>query len=167
MSVLSQGTWSQPETRPLAGSLIRLVLSIRSHPLGLIHSVSSTRSHPLGLTRHLRTTARLYPAVCSKACIDQSAQSSITEALACLPVYLSGCRQLLVLAGPTYVTRLWCVLEIFTFLRMGGDLDRVTFIPLGDVEDVQKAFHDFNAANATCFIEEVLACPCLPTRATR
>ena len=40
-----------------------------------------------------------------KSCIDQT---SIDESLACLPVFLAGCRQLLVLAGQTYATRLWC-----------------------------------------------------------
>ena len=41
-----------------------------------------------------------------KACIDQS---SIDANLACLPVWLSGCSSLLVLAGPTYASRLWYV----------------------------------------------------------
>jgi hypothetical protein len=39
-----------------------------------------------------------------KACIDQS---NIDEALAGLPVFLAACKQLLVLAGPTYTSRLW------------------------------------------------------------
>ena len=43
-----------------------------------------------------------------KACIDQS---SIDANLACLPVWLSGCSSLLVLAGPTYASRLWYVLR--------------------------------------------------------
>ena len=46
-----------------------------------------------------------------KASIDQT---DISTALACL-VYLAGCRELLILAGPTYVERLWCVVEIFTY----------------------------------------------------
>ena len=40
-----------------------------------------------------------------KACINQS--SDIDTALAGLPVFLAGCKQLLVLAGPTYTSRLW------------------------------------------------------------
>ena len=31
----------------------------------------------------------------------------IDESLAALPVYLSGCKELLVVAGATYTTRLW------------------------------------------------------------
>ena len=40
-----------------------------------------------------------------KACIDQN---SIEQSLACLPVFLAGCQTLLVVAGPTYCSRLWC-----------------------------------------------------------
>ena len=49
-----------------------------------------------------------------KACIDQS---NIQQSLACLPVFLVGCQTLLVVAGPTYCSRLWCVMELFTFAR--------------------------------------------------
>ena len=52
-----------------------------------------------------------------QACIDQT---NITKSVACLPIFLAGCKQLLILAGPTYATRLWCVMEIFVFVRMGG-----------------------------------------------
>ena len=47
-----------------------------------------------------------------KACIDQN---NIEQSLACLPVFLAGCQTLLVVAGPTYCSRLWCVMELFTF----------------------------------------------------
>jgi len=40
-----------------------------------------------------------------KLCIDQR---NVQEALACLPIFLAGCDRLLVLAGPTYSSRLWC-----------------------------------------------------------
>ena len=49
-----------------------------------------------------------------KACIDQS---NIQQSLACLPVFLAGCQTLLVVAGPTYCSRLWCVMELFAFVR--------------------------------------------------
>ena len=44
-----------------------------------------------------------------KACI---AQDNINESLACLPCFLAGCRKLLVIAGESYTTRLWCVMEV-------------------------------------------------------
>ena len=49
-----------------------------------------------------------------KACIDQN---NIQQSLACLPIFLAGCQMLLVVAGPTYCSRLWCVMELFTFAR--------------------------------------------------
>ena len=44
-----------------------------------------------------------------KYCIDQN---NIAESLACLPCFLAGCRKLLVIAGESYTTRLWCVMEV-------------------------------------------------------
>ena len=43
----------------------------------------------------------------------------------CLPVHLAACRKLLILAGPTYTTRMWCVLELFVFLVAVNDLSRI------------------------------------------
>ena len=45
-------------------------------------------------------------------------QNNIEQSLACLPVFLAGCQKLLIVAGPTYTSRLWCVMEIFTFLHI-------------------------------------------------
>ena len=53
-----------------------------------------------------------------RACIDQK---NIDDDLATLPVFLSGCKNLLVLAGETYPCRLWCVMEIYTFYQMHHD----------------------------------------------
>lgn len=83
-----------------------------------------------------------------KACIDQK---NIPASLACLPVFLAGCQQLLVLAGPTYIERLWCVVEVFTFTRMGGELDRVDVVPLGDGA---LFFEQFSVQAAKCFLAE-------------
>ena len=62
-----------------------------------------------------------------KACINQD---DIAANLACLPVFLAGCQRLLVIAGPTYCERLWCVMEIFVFLRMGGHPSRISILPI-------------------------------------
>ena len=45
----------------------------------------------------------------AQACIDQT---DIDANLAALPLFLSGCKNLVVLAGLTYSTRLWCVMEV-------------------------------------------------------
>ncbi|EOD30403.1 hypothetical protein EMIHUDRAFT_232922 [Emiliania huxleyi CCMP1516] len=50
-----------------------------------------------------------------KACIDQD---SIDASLLGLPIYVSGCTHLLVLDGPSYATRLWCIMEIFCFMLL-------------------------------------------------
>ena len=82
-----------------------------------------------------------------KACIDQL---NIEQSLAALPIYLSGCQSLLVVAGHTYTSRLWCVMELFTFVQMGGDIERVHPIALPG-KDVQRELATFDASKATCF----------------
>jgi len=52
-----------------------------------------------------------------KYCLNQN---RIDDSLACLPVYLAGCRKLVILCGTTYLQRLWCLVEMFVFLKMGG-----------------------------------------------
>ena len=52
------------------------------------------------------------PRMADCACIDQT---RITETLPYLPVFLAGCKHLLIIAGPTYMERLRCVMELFTF----------------------------------------------------
>jgi hypothetical protein len=53
------------------------------------------------------------------------------------------------------------VLEIFTFLQMGGDFERVTLVPFAldssALRDLRAAFCTFDVVNATCFKEEVRA----------
>jgi hypothetical protein len=54
-------------------------------------------------------------------CIDQR---NITKDLQLLPIFLASCRSFLVLAGDTYTSRLWCMLELFVFLTMrSNDVD--------------------------------------------
>ena len=86
---------------------------------------------------------------------------------------------LLVLAGPTYASRLWCVLagstyatchhtssaprssrcdrcvvELFTFLRMGGSRDDVA-VRLLDTNDAQmRLLAKFDAGKAKCFLPQ-------------
>ena len=40
-----------------------------------------------------------------------------------LPHFTVGCQRFVMLAGPTYAGRLWCVAELFCFLKGGGDVD--------------------------------------------
>ena len=81
-----------------------------------------------------------------KACIDQA---EIAANLSALPVFLSGCQKLLVLAGPTYTSRLWCVVELFTFCKMGGRLEHIRVCELsGDLHSALA--HALNHKAALC-----------------
>ena len=75
-----------------------------------------------------------------KACIDQQ---DISNDLLCLPIFLAGCKHLLIIAGRTYAQRLWCIMEVFVFLKMGGSLQRVTILRIeaGDEDDHR---HDYD-----------------------
>jgi len=84
-----------------------------------------------------------------KASIDQG---DIDANLAALPIFLSACKELLVLSGVTYPTRLWCVMELFTFLRMGGNRERMNVVELGGVEG-RAALARFDASKAQCFLK--------------
>eukprot|EP00443_Scrippsiella_acuminata_P113341 CAMPEP_0115757900 /NCGR_PEP_ID=MMETSP0272-20121206/98660_1 /TAXON_ID=71861 /ORGANISM="Scrippsiella trochoidea, Strain CCMP3099" /LENGTH=429 /DNA_ID=CAMNT_0003203425 /DNA_START=99 /DNA_END=1388 /DNA_ORIENTATION=+ len=90
-----------------------------------------------------------------KCCIDQT---DIEANLRCLPIFLSGCRSLLVLCGTTYLSRLWCILEIFTFVHVGGkisDIDLKTVLregyEAGDMAVIAEGFDHFDAEECTCF----------------
>eukprot|EP00964_Phaeocystis_antarctica_P097177 scaffold63345_cov76-Phaeocystis_antarctica.AAC.1 len=106
----------------------------------------------LTLSKYAR---RLVPQ--DKACIDQG---NIQQSLACLPVFLAGCQTLLVVAGPTYCSSLWCVMELFTFARMGGDQERVEIHLIAHPDEDQtearrlltEQFASFNAGKARCFL---------------
>ena len=93
-----------------------------------------------------------------KACLDQT---NISQSLACLPVFLAGCKTLLVVAGPTYTQRLWCIMEIFTFTYMGGAVEHITLLPIGEgaqeadaLSAIFNAFAMFDAGAARCFKPE-------------
>jgi len=90
-----------------------------------------------------------------KCCIDQR---RIDEDLKCLPIFLKGCRRLVVLCGPTYLSRLWCILEIFTHVHMGGapgDIELVQVLREGyELEDawaIEEAFCNFDVRACLCF----------------
>ena len=82
-----------------------------------------------------------------KACIDQD---NISASLACLPIYLSGCRKLLIVAGPTYTSRLWCLMEIFTYCKFNGSPEDVTLCPIDEI--VHDTLETFDAAKAQCHL---------------
>ena len=55
----------------------------------------------------------------------------------------------MVLAGSTYTSRLWCVTEVFVWLRMGGPNEAVRVHHLS--ADARNLLANFNASKAQCF----------------
>ena len=92
-----------------------------------------------------------------KYCLDQN---NLKEGLMCLPVFLAGCDSLLVLAGTTYPRRLWCVMELFIFLIMGGTEDAVDLrLVCNNQQSSERAalvreLEEFDARAAQCTVQE-------------
>ena len=63
-----------------------------------------------------------------KVCIDQT---NITQSLKCLPVYVFACKEMLVLGGPTYLSRLWCVWEMYTRFAIASGTPNVRIKEFG------------------------------------
>ena len=86
-----------------------------------------------------------------KACIDQD--GDINASLRALPIYLLGSRYFVVFVGESYFNRMWCVLELFTFVRSGGTVDQIMLKPLhGD--DAAAAISGLDIRSADCFLRE-------------
>lgn len=86
-----------------------------------------------------------------KSCIDQK---NIDESLAALPIFLAACQKLLILAGPSYPTRLWCVMEIFVFMRVNGKGDDLVVKLLNRHTNLVETFKSFKAEKSRTFLEE-------------
>jgi len=93
-----------------------------------------------------------------KCCIDQR---NIEADLRCLPIFLCGCRRLVVFCGPTYLSRLWCVTELFAFVHCGRDMCDITFEPVlregfeeEDLYLVEQSFDDFDVEQCTCSLPD-------------
>ena len=81
-----------------------------------------TSQQPPGAPRDLAAISRA-----SQACIDQA--GDINASLKALPIFLLASRHFVVFVGETYYKRMWCVLEMFTFVRSGGTLEQVRRAP--------------------------------------
>ena len=101
-------------------------------------------------------------------------QDNVDASLALLPIFTGlGCQHFVMLAGPTYTTRLWTVIELFCFLRMGGLPSRAVLVHCavhagtpqeqGNVEaNIRRQFEVFDVRSAQCAKKEdtqkLLAC---------
>lgn len=90
-------------------------------------------------------------------CMDLS---DMETSVLCLPVFLSGCNELVLLMGPSFTSRLWCVVEIFVFLRMGGQHAQIHTHAFGHAFGSETRLHhrdarlkemaSFKASQARC-----------------
>lgn len=98
--------------------------------------------------RQFRVEYRREPKVwIDKYCIDQT---DIQASLMCLPVVLAGCQSLLILAGPTYLTRLWCLEEVFIYLQMGRGHESMELHVIAD--GVPEQISQFDVTKARCHL---------------
>ena len=80
------------------------------------------------------------------------------RSLACLPIFVAGCKQMVALVGCSYTSRLWCATELFCLVRihlLGGESlsQRLVLLPLDDVDiDVGSLFGSFDVRSACCFL---------------
>lgn len=86
-------------------------------------------------------------------CIDQH---YIEATLSCLPLFLSGCTKLLIIAGATYTRRLWCAIELFVFVcihqSMSSDNSEVVYAGTTEEERslVGERFKSFDVLQCEC-----------------
>jgi hypothetical protein len=79
-----------------------------------------------------------------RCCVDPSA-AHFKSLVNYLPIYLAGCRTLVALNGPTYTSRLWCVLELYLFDELRLRDSRVDVLTFGRA----SASSSHRAATAT------------------
>merc|ERR1719337_367659 len=78
-----------------------------------------------------------------KCCIDQM---NIDDSLMCLPVHLAACKKVLMLVGPSYLTRLWCIMEIFVLIAAVNDATRLECIALKESTKIHRRSASKNKA---------------------
>ena len=90
-----------------------------------------------------------------KICIDQN---DSTMGIAALPININACNGILILMGRTYLTRLWCIWELytlFTFRNKDVVKSMVTILPLcispDEIEGLRRQLRDFKVDDAHCF----------------
>lgn len=73
-----------------------------------------------------------------RACLECTTTVHAQQNIAALPLFVTGCQQLLVLAGSTYVGRLWALVEILAFLWSQEErIDQISVLPLLRWRNVQ------------------------------
>jgi len=100
--------------------------------------------------RHGRQPTVWYDGVCAAA--EEKEMAASTESLAAFPVMVMGCRELLVLAGPTYATRLWALVEIIVFLWSGGE-GKLHVLPLTRPRQPRQPRQQQESTQVSCAVD--------------
>merc|ERR1712113_1252032 len=88
-----------------------------------------------------------------KVCIDQTA---IADGLRALPVNVMACAKVLLVCGPTYPDRLWCVWELYTLFSFRdvekiGDCIETLLLESDAYSNIWSKLSTFSVKNAHCF----------------
>ena len=81
-----------------------------------------------------------------------------------VPLHLAACEKVLMLVGPSYLTRLWCIMEIFVLIAAVNDMTRLECVALTEStensptasqaqaeEDVVSWFRSFSVSECNCY----------------
>lgn len=84
-----------------------------------------------------------------KFCIEQSC---VDTDLQCLPIFLRGCKHLVLLCGPTYLSCSRTIFHVFTYVRTGGDVEDIELVQVlregfefEDARAIEACFDEFEA----------------------
>ena len=66
----------------------------------------------------------------------------------CLPVFLASCHTLLIIAGESYLDRLWRLEEVFVYLQLSRSRDTIEMLPI--CNDLDERIRTFDAEVAQC-----------------
>ena len=86
-----------------------------------------------------------------KVCFDQK---NISDGLKVLPINVMVCSKVLVLYGPSYSSRLWCIWELFvlfSFVDSTEAVKRLQLCPLLEDGDLSKNLSTFDVTQAHCY----------------
>ena len=83
-----------------------------------------------------------------KACIDQT---NIRASLTGLPMFVAWSNALVILASGSYMSRLWCIIELFTWVQMGCATEGILVYDIDPDTSLDDDLFGFRVANAACY----------------
>jgi hypothetical protein len=89
---------------------------------------------------------------CDKFCLKQTSDE-LNMSIPCLPIYLLSCERMLLLKTKTFLTRLWCLTEVYTNFQMGLTSESDNMMDVIHLED-EKTDVLVSVAAAKCSFQE-------------